>query len=124
MAQIVKVWLGIFLTFLFVAAVTGCISAGMDINRAKDYKADVITNLENSNYNADVINACIATAIEHDYELEIVTYDRNGNINTYAAGAPAGKTDEVYTANVIMKYKYSIDFMNVNSEKTLRGIAK
>lgn len=124
MPQIIKVWLGIFLTFFFTLIMVGCITVNVDVNNAKNYKSDVIASLENSNYSPDVINSCIRTAEEQDYTLSIVAYDNAGNTKTYDAGSPASDTAGVYMAKVTMKYKYTIAFLNINSEKTLRGMAR
>lgn len=124
MPQIIKAWLGIFLTFFFTLIMAGCISVNIDINNAKNYKSDVVASLENSNYSPDVINSCIRTAADQDYMLSIVTYDNAGNTSTYDADSPASGTTDVYMVKVTMKYRYTIAFLNINSEKTLRGMAR
>ncbi len=124
MSQIIKVWMSLFLILVFIVTGIGCISASTDIEHARSFKADVVANLENSNYNADVINSCISTASDCGYALTIVAYGKDGGVKTYRDGSPAGSTKGVYAASVTLKYKYKIGFLNINTEKSVRGMAR
>lgn len=124
MSQIIKVWMSLFLILVFVVTGIGCISAGMEIEHARSFKSDVVANLENSNYNASVINSCINTAADQGYMLTIVAYGRDGNVKTYHDGNLAVNTSGVYAAGVTLKYQYKIGFLKINTEKTVRGMAR
>ena len=64
MSQVIKSFTGVFFLLLVVLLGTGILSAQMDASNAISYKADLVAELENSNYSAQVINGCIAQAIE------------------------------------------------------------
>ena len=78
---------------------------------AKEYKADVIAEIENSNFNPNVITSCISQANANGYTLSVqnVQYDE----------------DNFYTcAEVVLGYKYTMPLFNISADKTTRGIAR
>lgn len=81
------------------------------VAEAKEFKADVINEIENSNFNQRVIDACILQAQAEGYQLQITNciYDERNAIKT---------------AEVILKYKYEIPFLGIWEEKTTRGMAR
>lgn len=78
---------------------------------AKEYKAAVVTEIENSNFNSKVIKSCIRQAKENGYHLQInnCLYD-----DLY----------DIRTAEVILSYQYNIPLLDIAGEKTTRGIAR
>lgn len=78
---------------------------------AKEFKADVIAEIENSNFNPNVINGCMEQAKEAGYELQIISCldDENRNIQT---------------AQVILTYSYQMPLFGIFETKTTRGIAR
>lgn len=77
---------------------------------AHEYKASVIAEIENSNFNPNVIQACIsqATAAGYILEVQVCEYDAENDIKT---------------AEIILEYSYEIPLLGVSSAKTTRGIA-
>ncbi len=108
MGQIVKGMLGIF--FLFLVAVTGfgTMMAQAETTAAQNYHTDVITELENSNFNAAVMNACKEQAAANGYTL---------TINPIEA-------DHAQMAEVILTYPYRIGIFELSQEKQIRGYAE
>lgn len=96
--------LNIFICFS-VSAESGSVAA------VKEYKADIIAEIENSNFNPNVINACIKQAAEQGYTLEITSciYDENNDIQT---------------AEVILSYDYKLPLFGITGTKATRGIAR
>ena len=70
-----------------------------------------MAEIENSNFNQNVINSCINQARVAVYELQVTncTYDVNNDIKT---------------AEVILTYKYEIPLFGISATKTTRGIAR
>ena len=64
MEQVIKTYLGIFLMMLLSTVGIGIVAAEAQICQARNFKSDVVVELENSNYNREVINACIKQADE------------------------------------------------------------
>ncbi len=87
------------------------LTAGSDVIAAKEYKADVIAEIENSNFNQEVIDACTAQAAAAGYRLEIrnCTYDPYNDINT---------------AEVILTYRYELPLLGISVESSTRGVAR
>lgn len=96
-----------FQLFLCVAVVT--VSA--DVAAAKEYKADVVAEIENSNFNSNVIAACKEQASVQGYSLEVTTclYDEELDYRI---------------AEVELTYTYEIPLLGVAQERVTRGIAR
>ena len=96
-----------FQLFLCVAVVT--VSA--DVAAAKEYKADVVAEIENSNFNPNVIAACKEQASVQGYSLEVTTclYDEELDYRI---------------AEVELTYTYEIPLLGVSQERVTRGIAR
>lgn len=82
-----------------------------EITEAKEFKADVIAEIENSNFNSNVVDACVRQAQSLGYQLQVTncTYDERNKINT---------------AEVILVYQYEIPFLGIFKESTTRGMAR
>ncbi len=78
---------------------------------AKEFKAAVVAEIENSNFNQNVINACITQAEDAGYSLQVTDcmYDRN---------------NQIQTAEVILTYSYSLPLFGIEETVTTRGIAR
>ena len=99
---------------VFVLNIFMCITvsnATVSMAEAKEYKAQVIAEIENSNFNENVIAACVSQAQMAGYELQVTNciYDENYNIQT---------------AEVILTYSYKMPLFGVSETKTTRGIAR
>ena len=86
-------------------------NAGIVVAEAKEFKAEVIAEIENSNFNPKVIEGCIAQAEAVGYQLVVTTcvYDEKRDMRS---------------AEVILTYKYHIPFLGIEETKTTRGIAR
>lgn len=111
MKQIIESFTAILFISLFAFASIAIITAVSDTVVAKDYKANIISEIENSNFNDEVINACVSQAQSSGYELQVTktTYDPNNDINT---------------AEIVLSYKYEIPLFGISVTKTTRGIAR
>jgi hypothetical protein len=112
MELVLKSYLTIFLLFMGVFTLTGILSADMDISRAKAIHADVINEIENSDFSRDVINACIQTVEqETDYHLYVEEMCND-----------QGRT---VMAEVILTYDYVIPFLGIeDAGHEIRGYAR
>lgn len=123
MSQVIKSFTGVFFLLLVVLLGTGILSAQMDASNAISYKADLVVELENSNYSAQVMNGCIAQAIENGYGICIKTYTEGGSVCVYTTPS-AGDTTDVVMAEVVLTYPYRIGFLNSVTEHQVRGYAR
>lgn len=111
MGQIIKTYLGIF--FLLVTGMVGIgvVTAGIQSANARNYHADVISEIECSNFNAAVVAVCQQQAKEAGYELEVKTVDYNPQ-------------EHVKMAEIILHYEYAIPMLNLVTDHQVRGFAK
>lgn len=110
MGQVVKMYMG--LLFLLLEALTGMgvVAAGMQTAAARDYHSDIIKEVACSNFNENVMEACVIRAEEDGYQLQIepVTYDEAANIKL---------------ASVTLNYEYAIPVLNLFSKHEIHGVA-
>ena len=78
---------------------------------AKEYKASVIAEIENSNFNQNVMNACIRQARQEGYILEITNCIYDANM-------------DMQLAEVLLSYEYAIPILGIKEIRTTRGIAR
>jgi len=86
-------------------------NAGVAIAEAKEFKADVVAEIENSNFNPKVIEGCIAQAEAAGYQLVITSYIYDERC-------------DIKSAEIIIKYSYDIPLLGISQTKTTRGIAR
>lgn len=111
MGQIMKTYLGIF--FLLVTGMVGIgvITAGIQSANARNYHADVISEIECSNFNDAVVVSCRQQAQDAGYKLEVKKMVYNAQ-------------EHVQIAEVILHYEYAIPVLNLLTEHQVRGFAK
>lgn len=81
------------------------------IAEAREFKAGVVAEIENSNFNPNVMDACRKQAQEAGYELQttVSVYDENKDIRT---------------AEVILTYPCRMPLFGIFEKKTTRGFAR
>lgn len=99
--------------FVLICNIFICVqlsTASAQTSAAHEYKANVIAEIENSNFNPNVINACISQASAAGYTLEVraCEYDTEHDIKV---------------AEVILEYSYEIPLLGITNARTTRGIA-
>lgn len=111
MKQIVGAFGTLIILVLNIFICIGLSTATEQAETAKEYKADVIAEIENSNFNPNVISSCISQASAAGYTLQVTscTYDEDSNIQT---------------AEVILSYSYELPIFGVTATKTTRGFAR
>ena len=111
MGQVLKTYLGLFFLLIMGLVGIGVVAAGIEVTAARNYHADVISQVECSNFNAGVISACKNQAGERGYQLEVaeLVYDGEGNQRM---------------AEIILSFEYSIPVLNLVSEHEVGGFAR
>lgn len=111
MKQVIGVYGTLIVLLLNLFICITVVNASGKVAEAKEYKAAVIAEVENSNFNTNVINGCIAQANAAGYELEIINciYDANHDIKT---------------AEIVLTYKYEMPLLGISETKTTRGVAR
>ncbi len=111
MKNVIEAFSVLLLTMLCAYASIAIITATSGILAAKEYKADVIAEIECSDFNRNVMESCIAQADEAGYMLQITpcSYDADSHVNT---------------AEVLLTYEYKLPLFGISNKKTTRGIAR
>ncbi|MDD6306983.1 MAG: hypothetical protein PUA75_08640 [Clostridiales bacterium] len=110
MKHIISAFGTLFVLLINIFICVGTATASSEAAAAKEYKADVIAEVENCNFNPNVIAACVAEAKELGYELSITK--------------SVDVSNEVQSAEVILSYSYEIPVFGISQTKTTRGIAR
>ncbi|MBQ8280622.1 MAG: hypothetical protein IJZ23_12340 [Roseburia sp.] len=111
MKNIIEAYGSILILLLNVFACIAVTNASTISAEAKEYKAAVVAEIENSNFNPHVISSCKTQAAQAGYLLEITNciYDEYQNIQT---------------AEVVLTYSYYLPLFHIQETKTTRGIAR
>lgn len=111
MKLIVEVYCGILILLLNVYAVLMLGTAELQVTAAENFKASVISEIENSNFNSRVIDGCVAEAGAAGYALSVTacTYDAERDIAT---------------AEVALTYQYRVPLLGIRETRTTRGLAR
>lgn len=111
MGQVMKAYLGLFFLLLVAIVGMGVVTAGIEAAAARNYHADVINEIECSNFNPYVMEGCVVQAQAAGYGLQIepMVYDEENHMQT---------------AKVILKYNYSIKAIDLTTERQIRGFAR
>lgn len=123
MSQVVKSFMGMFFILMILLLGAGILSAQVNVANAQDYKADVIAELENSNYSPNVLNGCIRQAVENGYSIKIKTYAPGKTTASYTTPSVVD-TSGVVMAEVKLSYPYRIGFLNSETWHQIRGYAR
>ena len=103
---------GIMMTVVLnIFACTAVINVSAAIAEAKEFKTDVIAEIENSNFNQNVIDGCIRQAQANGYVLQVTkcTYDAR---------------QDTTTAEIVLTYTYEIPLLDIEERRITRGIAR
>lgn len=111
MSQVIKMYMGLFFLLMEALVGMGIITAGIKTMAARDYHADILNEIECSNFNPGVMEACRKQAEKAGYQVEIepVVYDEDRNVQM---------------ASVILKYEYAIDALQLAASREIRGTAR
>ncbi len=81
------------------------------VAEAKEFKAAVVAEIEDSNFNRNVIEGCVIEAQKAGYEMQVTNcvYDEEQNLRM---------------AEVLITYTYEIPLFGIAEKKVTRGIAR
>lgn len=110
MKNIINTFTTLLFYLLCVLGGAALLTASAQTAAAKEYKADVITEIENSDFNQTVITSCISQAQSAGYTLAVTpSVDADG---------------ETVSADVVLSYSYKIPIFGIEKTHMTRGIAR
>ena len=111
MAEYLKAWITVLFLSVMIMLLTGIVMASMEVSTAESYHSTVIAEIENSNFNNKVIEACISEADDLGYHLRIQKLVTDSNYNKQIA-------------DVELEYNYHIGILKINKSHKIRGTAR
>lgn len=113
MEEIPKTFVGIVTIVCLLIIGLGNISGQVTISQAKSTVNDMVTEFENSNYNADVVNTAITNALSNynkeDEGVKVVIYQTDGSTSTHtAANVEVEDVANASMAKITLWYRYSV----------------
>ena len=104
-----KAFVGVLAAIVIVGSGLGVTTAFSQTVAAENYMESVAKVIVESNYNIDVMDACIQEAQENGYVLEIMVQTAN-------------KEGVKYFAQICLNYYFEIPLLGIRQEKVLMKI--
>lgn len=124
MSQVIKSFMGLFLILFLMSACIGILSAFMIVVEAQDMHAQLVDEMENSNFNSMVIKQCFEKANECGYSLSVTCYhDAKAVVYTNINDLP-DELPKVSLAKLELSFPFSIPFFGIHNEHTLCAYAR
>ena len=125
MSQIVKAFLGVFLTLFMAVVALGVLSTYMEVMNAQDMQARGVDELENSSFNAAVMGDCFKKCAESGYELAVTLYEESGSIMAVHSmqEVPANAAN-ISMAKVELHFPLKSAFLGIDQSRTFVGYAR
>lgn len=111
MKEIISIYSALLVFLLGMAADLNVAVAAEQIEQAKSYKAEVVAEIENSNFNPEVVDACKTEAASLGYTLSVENCVYNASY-------------DIQTAEIVLTYQYAMPLFGVDETRTTRGIAR
>ena len=108
----IETMVGVVLIAFMAVLSTAYISASLNTQKAQAYHSTVVTEIEASDYNAEVLEKCKKKALENGYE----------NLDIQVVTSAAAITSRVHTK--ALAYRYTIPLLNMLLEHQITGYAK
>lgn len=108
MSQIMKTFLGVFLIMFMVVTSSGVLSGFMTVVEAQNLHAQVINELEDSDYDSSVAQTCFENASKAGDTLELKLYMTDNSIRTVTDASQITSSDEIEKARVELKFTYAV----------------
>ncbi len=125
MSQIMKSFLGIFLIMLMTASSAGVLSGFLSVISAQNHHASIIEEIEDSDFNRDVMETCFSMSSDMDEELKLAIYNNDGSV-VYANGIAEVPEDssKIKMVRVDLAFKFKVGFFDIDESHVLSGYAR
>ncbi len=124
MEQIPKVYLTVILTLIITVLSFGIISAEAQSSKAKDFKSDVVAQIEASDFDTDVMKELVASAKDNGYTLYLKDDPKDlGDPDTQSVLVTNTKYNQKI-CYVTLKYSFDIGIFGIHREHITQAIAR
>ncbi len=123
MSQIMKTFLGLFLIMFMTVTSVGILSGFLSVISAQNQYAQIVNELEDSNYDSDVIDECFNNVNRKNQKLHLTLYLSDNTIRNVDGKGQVEDGLEIEKAYVELKFSYSVNFFGINEEHNFTGYA-
>ena len=123
MSQIMKTFLGVFLIMFMVVTSSGVLSGFMTVVEAQNLHAQIINELEVSDYDSSDAQTCFENASKAGDTLELNLYMTDNSIRTVTDASQIASSDEIEKARVELKFPFGVAVFGIKQEHVLSGYA-
>lgn len=109
-----KTFLGVFLIMFMVVTSSGVLSGFMTVVEAQNLHAQIINELEDSDYDSSVAQTCFENASKAGDTLELKLYMTDNSIRTVTDASQITSSDEIEKARVELKFTYAVAFSELS----------
>lgn len=95
----------------------------MTVVEAQNLHAQIINELEDSDYDSSVAQTCFENASKAGDTLELKLYMTDNSIRTVTDASQITSSDEIEKARVELKFTYAVAFFGIEQEHVLSGYA-
>lgn len=106
-----------------VVTSSGVLSGFMTVVEAQNLHAQIINELEDSDYDSLVAQTCFENASKAGDTLELKLYMTDNSIRTVTDASQIASSDEIEKARVELKFTYAVAFFGIEQEHVLSGYA-
>jgi hypothetical protein len=125
MSQIIKAFMGIFLTLFMAVTSLGILTAYLEVMSAQDMQAKIVDEIENSDFAPVVMRECFDKCSSENYSLTITLFCDDRVISTMHSKSEVPNTVEgVELAKVEMKFTFGVPFLGISKDHTFSGYAR
>ena len=123
MSQIMKSFLGVFLILFMTVSSVGILSGFLSVIAAQNEHAQIIDELEDSDFCPEVKRDCFRNVSANNQSLVLTLYLSDNTVQTVSNDSEVPYDTQVNRAFVELKFNYSVDFFGICEEHVLSGYA-
>jgi hypothetical protein len=125
MSQIMKAFMGVFLTLFMAVTSLGILSAYMEVMNAQDMQARLVDEIENSDFSPGVIRECYTQCENAGYSLVVTLFCEEQALHTIRSKSEVPDTIEgVEVAKVELRFPFRVPFLGIEKEHAFTGYAR
>jgi len=125
MSQIMKAFMGVFLTLFMAVTAMGILSAYMEVMNAQDMQARIVDEIENSDFNSNVIKECFRQSEQAGYQLSVTLFCQEAAMVTaHSDSEIPSVTEGVELAKVEMSFPFRVGFLGIDKTHTFVSYAR
>lgn len=125
MSQIIKTFLGVFLMLFLSAATVSILTAYLRVLGTQDLQAQIVDEIENSDYAPAVVRECFASASKAGCELAVTYYyEGGGTVCCTEAASAAEDVGSVTMVRVELSFPLEIGLFGFNKTHSFTDYAK